>query len=394
MTLPNPKTMNLSNLVDVRVSISPLSAPRRGFDQMLILGTTNVITAEDRVALYQSTSAMLSDGFATTDPEYICAEIAFAQEPAPVTIIVGRQDLAASPPETALEALQACRAKNFDWYACIVLAAADADHKLIAAWAESALPTTVYFFTTQDADVLAGTTSPPNIGLYLNNLGYDRTGWIYSTTQSTSYPNNIYAAVAMAAYAMGQNHGLLANSAFTLMFKELTGISTEPLSETQVNFISGLGPDATGVSGNCYLNFGNYYNIVYKGNMASGTDFYETLGIDMLVNDIQLGVMDLLYGTPKVPQTDDGATAIINQINVACQLSVDRGFIAPGIWNGGTVLNLKNGDQLNKGFLVMAQPVQTMTQAMRDAGKLPQIYVAVKLAGAVKYVLIAVDVNR
>lgn len=393
MTLPNPTTLNLDNLVDIVVTISPVSSTRRAFNQLLIVGTSAVITPEDRVAVYQSAAAMLADGFVVTDPEYIAASIYFAQSPKPTTLVVGRQDLTASPAETPLDAIQACRNKNFDWYVGVCLAAVAADHKLIALWAESVEPTTVYAYTTSDSDVADGTTSPPNIMYYLQQLGYDRTFGQYATTQTAVYPNNIYAVVAAMGYAMGQNTGL-ANSAFTLMFKEETGIAVEPLSTTEVGNISGLGPDATGVNGNVYLSYGNYYNMLQKGVMASGIDFYETLGLDMLKNDIQLNVMDLLYGTPKIAQTDPGVTSIIQKVNEACELSVTRGFLAPGVWGGSKILNLENGDSLPKGYLVQAQGVATMTQAERDAGKIPPIYVAVKLAGAVKYVIVQVNVNR
>lgn len=393
MSLPNPNTINLSNLVDIVVSISPSSAPRRAFNQLLIVGTTDVISSSDRIAVYQSPAAMITAGFSDSDPEYVAAQIYFSQSPAPTTLVVGRQDLTASPPESCLDAIEACRLKNSDWYVGICLEAVLADHKEIALWAESVEPTTVYAYTTGDAAVLAGTADATNIGYYLNNLNYSRSFGQYATTQSAVYPNNIHAAVAAMGYAMGQNTGL-ANSAFTLMFKQETGIAIEPINTTQIGYICGLGPDSTGVNLNVYLNYGNYYNILQKGVMADGTDFYETLGLDMLVNDIQLGVMDLLYGTPKVPQTDPGVTSIIHQVNEACKLSVIRGFIAPGIWNGSAILNLKNGDPLSAGFLVQAESVDTMTQAQRDAGKIPPIYVAVKLAGATKYVICQINVNR
>lgn len=394
MALPNPTTLNLDNLVDVVVSISSLSSPRRALNIALIVGTSDVIAAEDRVAVYQSASAMLTAGFTEDDPEYIAALLYFAQDPAPNTLIIGRQDLQAG--ESCLDALKACRLKNVDWWVGICLGSVEADHKEIALWIESAIPTSAYAYTTSDADVPAGTTSPPNIGLYLQNLEYGRTFGQYATVQGVSpelYPNNKYAVCAAMGYAMGQNTGL-ANSAFTLMFKKEVGIAVEPLNETEVTYISGLGPDSTGVNVNVLLSYGNYYNMLQKGVMANGVDFYEVLGLDMLTNDIQLAVMDLLYGTPKIPQTDPGVTSIIHQVNAACQLSVKRGFIAPGVWNGLNILNLKTGDPIPAGYMVQAEPVASITQAERDAGKIPPIYVAVKLAGAVKFVIVQVNVNR
>jgi hypothetical protein len=109
--------------------------------------------------------------------------------------------------------------------------------------------------------------------------------------------------------------------------------------------------------------------------------------------------MDLLYGNPKIPQTDAGITQIINVINQACDKYVKIGFVAPGTWNGSAILNddgkgLATGDTLTKGYLVLSESLSDQSQADRDARKAPPIYVAVKLAGAVEFVTIQVDVNR
>ena len=84
----------------------------------------------------------------------------------------------------------------------------------------------------------------------------------------------------------------------------------------------------------------------------------------------------------------------MNVINVACNKYVNTGFIAPGKWNGGEVLNLENGDYLASGYLVQSEPIDSQSQADRDARKAPPIYVCVKLAGAIEFVTIDVYVNR
>mgnify|MGYP000149322236 CR=1 FL=1 len=76
--------------------------------------------------------------------------------------------------------------------------------------------------------------------------------------------------------------------------------------------------------------------------MADATRFDEILNLDMLSNNIQLNIMDLLYQSTKVPQTDAGVTSIMNATAVACDQAVKIGFIAPGKWNGSAILNLKN----------------------------------------------------
>ena len=128
--------------------------------------------------------------------------------------------------------------------------------------------------------------------------------------------------------------------------------------------------------------------------MANGQFFDEIINLDMLANNIQLSVMDLLYGNPKIPDTDPGVTQIIHTINVACENAISLGFLAPGTWTGLPILNLKTGDMLPRGYMVQAPAVSTQSIADRSARKSPPIYVAIKEAGAIHSVLIGVYVDR
>jgi len=376
-------TRSLDSIVDIQVLVSPLAAARSSFNQALIIGDTNVIPVSDRLKLYESAAEVLED-FALTDPEYIAANIYFSQSPAPDKLWIGRQDSGSG--ETIVEALQACREASTEWYIAICLGAEYADHVACAAYIETATPSSVYAYTTSDADCLTGTASPPDIFTYLKSLGYSRSIGQYATTQTAVYPNNIYAIVAIMGYACGQNSGL-ANSAFTLKFKQETGISVEPLSSTQINVIEGN-------NGNVYLEYGNYYTIFEQGKMANGTFFDERINLDMFANNLQLTLMDLLYQNPKIPQTDAGVTQLIQACNEACDEAVRIGFLGPGTWTGPNVLNLKYDDPLPAGYLVQAEALSAQTQADREARKSVPLYIAIKESGAVHSVLVGVYVNR
>lgn len=377
-------TLNLYSIVDVQVLISPLSAPRSTFNQGLIIGSTDNISTVTRLKLYTTAAEVLDDGFIITDPEYIAASIYFSQSPMPDKLWIGRQDTGAG--ESCVDALLACREKNVDWYMAVCLNAAYADHIACAAYAETATPPSIYGFTTSDPEVLTGLGSPPDIFTYLKSLNYKRSIGQYATTQSDVYPNNIYAIVAIMGYAMGQNSGL-ANSAFTLKFKQEIGIATEPLVPTDINVVEGN-------YGNLYLSFGNYYSIFEQGKMTNGSFFDELINLDMLVNNMQLTIMDLLYQNPKIPQTDSGVTQLMQACNEACEESVRLGFLGPGTWTGVNVLNLKTGDALPRGYLVQAESLVNQPQADREARESVPLYVAIKESGAVHSVLIGVYVNR
>ena len=57
-------------------------------------------------------------------------------------------------------------------------------------------------------------------------------------------------------------------------------------------------------------------------------------------------------------------------------------------------MNLKTGDALSTGYMVLADTLANQSQADRDARKSPPIYVAVKMAGAIEHVVIGIVVNR
>lgn len=188
-------------------------------------------------------------------------------------------------------------------------------------------------------------------------------------------------------YAMGANTGL-ANSAFTLAYKPEVGVVPEPLTTTQFKTIIGY-------NGNVYTNYGASYNLLVNGTMADGVPFDEVLNLDVLTNDIQTSVMNALTTAgPKVPQTEEGVSLLVSAITVPCSNARTRGVIAPGVWKGAPVLNLRTGDTLSMGYMVLADRLTNQSQADRDARKSPPIYVAVKLAGAIEHVVIGVVVNR
>ena len=415
------------------------------------------ITESERIRVYESAADMLTDGFKITDPEYMAALLYFGQSPAPNRVWIGMRnasttgidafhfhdggagyhigdiltviyagasggtirvtsigaagivtgielvtrgtlyavadsnttsvvptggtgctiDITALAVEDVVEALAESRAANYDWYVAMDCDAVAADHEACALWAESATPSSIYVFTTRDSDVPTSATT--DVFTILKGQLYSRTMGQYSS-------KSLYAIAAIMGYAMGAN-SKLANSAYTLKFKNEVGMTVESLTSTQINNIEGK-------NGNVYINYGNYYDIFEQGVMSNGSFFDEKINLDMLVNNIQLSVMDLLYQSPKVPQTEPGVAQIIHAINMACEQAVTIGFLAPGKWTGRTILNLSEGDVMPNGYLVQAAKIADQSQADREARKSPSIYVAIKEAGAIHSVLIGVYVNR
>lgn len=286
--------------------------------------------------------------------------------------------------EPALQAAIACRKASAAWYEFVVLTANNNDHLALAGWTETIQPVALYFYDTSDASVLGNVVN--NFAAQLKALDYGRTIGIYSTTQSGLFPNNIYAAVAMMGVVCGLTTGL-AGSYYTLKFKQLVGISTEPLSNNDVANI-----EANNV--NLYLDYADSYNVLEQSTMANGNFFDHILGLDVLVSAIQFGVMNLLTGSPAIPQTDPGQTQIIQAVNQAAQISADIGFIAGGVWRGASILDLKPGNTVPSGYLAQSQPYAKQSSANRAARQSMPVYLAILEAGAVHFSVIAIFVQR
>lgn len=281
--------------------------------------------------------------------------------------------------ESQLEAIQEMRQANSNWYSIALTEEADkAVIQSIASYietTENSIPST-YFAHTSSLDVI-------------NNQG----GNIFSTLKGLKLQRTIgtasiqpYTHIGIMGYAMGQTRDT-AGSSYTLALKEVPGTLVDDFTSTQVTNIETN-------NGNVYINRGAQYDMYEPGKVFYGAWFDEIIQLDKLVNRIQLNVMDVLYKNPKVPQTNDGLALILSTIEQACRESVKIGFIAPGQWNNSPILNLATGDYLPTGYLIQSESFEDQSQADRDARKAPNIYVAIKLAGAIQSVVIQIDVNR
>lgn len=204
--------LDLSPIVDVVINLSAKSAARKGFNLGLIIGKSEVIPANERVRIYTSASQMLTDGFTETSPEYKAAQLYFAATTSPRKLAVGVK----LTEDTNLTAtLEACRAANSQWWPFTYLGAEDVDIKDCAAWCESAVPDSVYMYTTADKSVLDASGNAKSIFKALQDKNYRRSFGQYCGDTDT--PD---AVAATMGYAMGANRGL-AGDAFTLAYKTL-----------------------------------------------------------------------------------------------------------------------------------------------------------------------------
>lgn len=367
-------TLPLNDVVDVSVSVGPASAVRTNFNLGIIVGKSKVISTDDRVKTYSKMADLTADGWKGTEPEYLAAQKYFSQSPRPIKVAIGRQD---EDNETVVQAVTACREANSEWYAVYVCGIEKSDIVELAKYIDSTSPESYLFYDTSDSDIPTGTGG--NIFETLKKNGVHRALGQYSTKTD-------YAAVGIMGVAMGRNTST-SGSAFTLAYKTVSGVETEPLTSTQVTVIKNL-------NGNVYLNRGSVYDLFEMGVSADGTHFDEVLNLDMLTNNIQTSVVNALARSAKIPQTDAGMDSLLNAITEPLEKAREIGFIAPGVWNTESILTIEKGDTLSRGYVILSDSVDSQSQADREARKAPPVYILIKGAGAIENVSIKLYVNR
>lgn len=375
----------VSNVVNVDIIMSPSAATGRNFGSLLILGTSTVIPITERVRLYSSLDDIGND-FGVSSPEYLAATPFFSQSPKPTQVYVGRwaKTLATGETgdtETALQAVNAALGYT-NWYGLELADSEtieDADILAVAGAIEASTVSRVFGVTTAEPDALVSTATD-DIAAKLKAAKYSRTFVQYST--SSKYASASLFGRAFTVDFTGNN------TAITLKFKQEPGVTYETLTTSQAAALD---------SKNCnvYVYYANDTAIIQQGVMANGDFFDERHGLDWLQDYIQTNLFNLLYtSTTKIPQTESGVTQLITNVESSLEQAANNGLVAAGVWNGGALGQISTGDTLTKGYYVYATPLTQQSQADREARKSPLIQCAIKLAGAIHYADVQVNVVR
>ncbi|ECS8224033.1 DUF3383 domain-containing protein [Salmonella enterica subsp. enterica serovar Mississippi] len=380
-----PQGLPVSNVVNVDVIIGPRAATGRNFGSLLIRGTSTVIPVKERLRLYSSKEDIGSD-FGVDSPEYEAATVYFSQSPRPKEVYVGRwaKTLAtgeAGAAEKLMDAVNAVMGYT-NWYGLGIADKediADDDWLKVAAAVEASGVSRILAITTSDPATVDA-TSTGDLAYKLKAAKYGRTFVQYSSSSK-------YAALSAFGRAFTVNFNG-SNTTITLKFKQEPGITYETLTTDQAAVL-----DAKKC--NVFVYYQNDTAILQQGVMSSGDFFDERHGLDWLQNYVQTNLYNLLYtSTTKVPQTDAGVTRLLSNVEQSMDQSVTNGLVAAGVWNGGPIGQLDSGDTLTKGYYVYAQPISEQAQADREARKAPVIQVACKLAGAVHFADVQINVVR
>jgi hypothetical protein len=267
------------------------------------------------------------------------------------------------------------------WYACIFAASrvlTDVEHLAVSAYIEAASDKHMYGITTNEQTALdpANTT---DIGSQAMLADYTRT--VIQWSLQSPYAISSFFGRALTVNFEGSNTTL------TMKFKVEPGVVPEVLSGTQATTL-------VNKRYNTYVMYNNGAAITQEGVMSGRAYFDEMHGLDWLANRIQNDLFNVLYTSPKVPQTNPGVHVLVTTCDASLSQGVQNGLIAPGVWNAPGFGELNQGDTLHYGWYTFANNVDTQSQADREARIAPLIQIAVKLAGAIHFVDVLINVNR
>ena len=267
-----------------------------------------------------------------------------------------------------------------DWYG---LAIADSsltvdDHLVVAQYIQAASKSRIYAATITDTRVLDAA--------YTDDLA-SRGKALKLSRLFVAYSTNQYAAISAIGRAFTVNFS--ANrSTITLKFKQLPSVEAEGLTESQANTLAAK-------RCNVFAAYNNDTAILQEGVMSGDAWFDEIHGTDWLQNAVQTELWNLLYQSKtKIPQTNSGVHQLITCIEAVLDQAVNNALVAPGTWNGDGFGQLESGDYLPKGYYVYSEPIELQAQSEREKRVAPPIQCAIKLAGAIHSVDVAINVNR
>lgn len=171
------------------------------------------------------------------------------------------------------------------------------DQKDFADWAEA--QDQAYFSACTNSVQAYNTADTTNIGFYAHNKGYIKT--------SVMYHNNpqVYPDVSYAALALSVNYAL-ENSTLTMKFKQLTGIETIPLTETQLSSLK-----ARRI--NTYVSMGNSSSVVREGVQSADSWFTDShVNLSNYKEELQVEVFNVFMRNKKVKYTSAGQDLLVS----------------------------------------------------------------------------------
>lgn len=248
------------------------------------------------------------------------------------------------------------------------------DQKDFADWAEA--QDQAYFSACTNSVQAYNTADTTNIGFYAHNKGYIKT--------SVMYHNNpqVYPDVSYAALALSVNYAL-ENSTLTMKFKQLTGIETVLLTETQLSSLK-----ARRI--NTYVSMGNSSSVVREGVQSADSWFTDShVNLSNYKEELQVEVFNVFMRNKKVKYTSAGQDLL-----VSAAAKINNRYIRNGTFADREEETTDNetGYTTLPACTITPAPIYSVTTSERANRVAPPIAIVAYEAGAFHSVAIDVTV--
>lgn len=296
---------------------------------------------------YQSTTAMLADGFLTTDFAYIAANRIFSKDPQVKEIIVGKTIDGGTGVDYVAEIVK-LQSEAADWFFLITDATDDADKLAIATYIET--QTAVYVFSDHNAATITNATTD-----------------IFSTMKAQSLMRSIgiyvkdTAVVAAEAALVGKVAVDVIGSNLWL-HKTLTTLTPENFSSTEVGYLNGK-------NALYYTKVGADSVVEGMANVVGGEKIHVILGAIWLEVRIGEAFWNLLYTKNRILYTNGGIDQFKAVLVTILNQAVDNNILTD-----------------DTPFQITVPDANKLTSAERASGVLSKITFRARLAGAIIFV--------
>lgn len=277
----------IDNVVKVEVVRQSNNVTVRDLETILALTKHTRFTEDEDYRIYESTTAMLEDGFLTTDAAYIAAQRVFAQDPRPSKVVVG----VVKDGETYVQALVRQQGAYNKFLYVITDAATDTEKEAIADYVETQ---SRMFYVFSDSNAVTYTSAETDIFSKLKAKGYDRSFGIYTK-------DGVGNAMIEAAW-VGRFSAEPIGSAIWI-YKELDGIIADGYTATEEAYLQSKNA--------------NYYttvedeSVVFGDGKVVGGEFVDVL-LGSVWLEVRMGerIWGLIKAQNKINYTNAGISMI------------------------------------------------------------------------------------
>jgi hypothetical protein len=265
----------IQNVVQVTVDRQTNFPTVRDLNTILVLSVHTRFAEEYRI--YETASAMLTDGFLTSDFAYKAVSAIFSQNPRPAKVVVGKK----LSGDTYTVAVNKAMAAYNQFLFLITDATLDADKLAIAALIETTEK--FYVLSSSAAAITSGTAG--NLFIQLSTLLYTRTFYMYSLLgAATTVPEAAWCG-RFAPVQIGST---------TWIYKPLVGMIPDNLSPTQEANLKAVNACwYTTVDGDRQVVFGD-------NKVASGEYIDVMLGVQWIITRMRERVWGTMLNAAKI----------------------------------------------------------------------------------------------